>query len=486
MKNRHTTRTAVAALMLSLGLLALGGLPLAAQGSPGSPSATLITHIDRDALTKIGGGYGEVLEADWRGIRWAAFGPAGSFRLGVHPNHQAAGRAWQSIEPARVPDGTQVIELTAAQLTGIGERARGWRYGETNNYRLALQRLNVVIEFDWLGPLEAALDFARRFDSALVNDAQLAPRGPQIAPPEVDVIAPAVVAVRQLFPILYAYRSPDWRPRQLFLSDRVEDQVLGQPAAPSAHLSGQLPENARAGRTPGRLDVPGLHDLTLTFISDTGLVFNKPLRLRALDAADTPALAGGEAWLLPEKAIYFVPKSDTRWEAIPEAQREEIRLEHRSLERPNTARAREWQQLAAWNDWAQLLRPEWLPPQNVVQVFKNGARPNYPPVAYASYVKNNRRLILMSEVGMQSWLYLEQPATASTSPTGLTSVLLPGLNQPASEGNGQPVSPRVSFMARRFERQRALKASGPYEPIRILLIHLGEPAQVSFNQLGYE
>jgi hypothetical protein len=247
---------------------------------------------------------------------------------------------------------------------------------------------------------------------------------------------------------------------------------------------------APAGRRQCVLKTSGTHQLTLTFTRLGGGTSKQAVRVRVLSPQETQKLSGAMVWALPEKAIYLLPGAEAKWSETPEAKREQIRLERPTFAplKPQHEGEDEWWRLRAWNELVSLLRSEWLPSIEMLNVFENAARPSLDRVAYVAYMRGNYRVIFISEIGKQAWIYIEQPSSTTPSLPQPQEILAADLFPTTAQSTPQAKItsfPETSFASRTFRRYHALTAEGPSEPVHIRLIHVVQPSQLNLKLPGY-
>jgi len=298
----------------------------------------------------------------------------------------------------------------------------------------------------------------------------------KVVMPDIMVTAPALVAPGE--PFLIMYRTRPVTPVRIRLEAEVETRREETTEFTRIKLEG--PDlTASSGKRQCVLKAPGVHYLTLTFSRENAGTIKKKISIKVLNTEELQKMAGATSWTLPDKAIYISPGAETKWSEVPNEKREQIRLEPKTFAplKPVPEGENEWWPIEAWNEISSMLHLEWLPERNMVMAFENAARPSRDRVAYAAYIRNNYRIIFQTEIGRQSWIYIERPANLNVSKNAAQienilpdSLLLPG----------------TSFVARAFNRHRALKPDGTMESVHILLIHITQPSQVHLKMPGYK
>ena len=302
------------------------------------------------------------------------------------------------------------------------------------------------------------------------------PRVSEMGAKNVEVLAPTWVEANKPFPVMYRTRPN----KLLTLSLRAKAQIRGESQSFPVDLLG-VTQTSPAAHKQVVLKTPGIHHLTLTFATNEGATFEQTLDIKVLSPQESAATTDVSPWVLPDKAIYFLRTPTAKWNKVPIDQQESIRLERTTFAplKPEPEYEDEWWRLSAWNEIANTLRVAWLPPRDMIQVFENAARPSLDRVAYAAYTCKGYNLIIMSEIGKQSWVYIEQPKLSLQGRTflQLRDVLAPSLLQ-SKKTSSNEVAPSASFMMRPFRRYRSLTPHGAAKPVRILFIHIGQPSQV--------
>jgi len=328
------------------------------------------------------------------------------------------------------------------------------------------------------------------FSRCAFAQAPAAPAAPEKpfkpAPFELEVLAPSLVKAGEKFEIFYR----TFPVTSLTLQDEIEDKIEGAKKPAKLQLGG-MRLTQQWGRRELALAAPGLHTLTLKFrtgitpqeiaTDGTDELLTRSLRVRVLNAAEAKVLDGAEAWDLPEKAIFFTSDANTKWNALPEAARESIALEHpRLLPLKNVPDNGDlWWPLAGWNEWAQVLKREWMPRRETLAGRENAARATRENISYATYERDGTRLLIQSEVGKRMWIYLEQPAAAK--PLRVQDVLSDETLAAAKDlKTGVP-----SILTRSSMRFRSLTQDGAPEAVRVLLISVHQPSQVHLRLPGY-
>jgi len=438
--------------------------------------ASLVTRIDRSALEPMLGMKGQ-LSVDDRGcvVRLVRrMGVSDKFLVGVHPTLGEADSVWKNLTPPQ--------DAQEQAVTGIADRLRVSRLIGSEAYQVALRRLNVVSQFVFRGTQEDALVFARKLDAALQSDAKLAPRGKNVSIPELEILAPALVSVAQGFPIIYR------TPRTMFVSvvPHLQAEAMGAKTTVTIDIP-HAPLMSPSGRLECSLETTGAHQLTVTFVTWGAVVFRRSINVRVMTTGEAVVLGSAETWALPEKAVYFLPKVGPAWTAIPEGEREQIVLQRKFLSPLKPEPEEEWWRLRAWNDLTQFLKLEWLPSREMMHVFENGARPTRERAAYCSYRRGNLGIIVLSEIGKQAWVYIEQPGTsvAEQKTPEPHQFLVPEVAHPDWARSDSEVFPGFPYMARTCRRQRLLTPNGAPEAVQILLLHIGQPQLVNLHFPGY-
>lgn len=438
-----------------------------------SAESQVITQINRLSLPQIAGISGNPT-VDKYGLSFRVVKPKGKlglfreFHIGVFPTVEKAERA--------------VTELSAQQkgaaekLEATGDQARAWKaqdnFGITPRYLVLMRRTNVVVWFQWQGTLEEATDYVRGLDVALQKDEKFAPRGTTTTQPLVEVVAPVVVAPAEPFDIFYRSHFAgqlSFQPLLIALLLEAQDDAEQQESQPVALTP--TPLMAERGVTQGVLSKAGKHKLTLTFTTYGGVVLNRSIETQVLNSAEAKLLQNGKEWVLPQKAVYFTSAAGKSWADSPKTEREQIRLEHPLLT-PLKGTDAEWMRLQVWNEMAQSLKTQWLPPRALIQVFSNRAKSEPQPVAYVAFQNGEDRLLYMSEVSQQAWLYGEQQAKADKT-LQMSEILRPDLMATRTLAESELIFPQASFLSKSVERFRALSPEDQPESVRILMLHIG-------------
>lgn len=452
---------------------------------------SVVAQINREELGRLVPALGAP-KADERGLHWRlalADGLTDDFSLGVFETSDQASQFWQAVA---APEGA-----TPAALTGVGEQVKAWRLGATDPYRLVFRRLNVVVQFDWNGDLPQSQAFARQIDEALQNDQKLAPRAPQVVMPTVQVLAPAVVPDNELLSVLVTTRGSKIMslsgPLIISLVQRADDEVAGR-AAEIVNIIDNFAMDSQ-GNPKMVLLSPGLHTLTFHFVTYSAVIFDQKFTTRVLTPEETLAFntMPAQAWQLPPQGIELFPAlADGNETAATTG--ETISLQPKSLRPFDSSGEAAFWRLRAWNELARVLSLRWLPPLEMLQVAVNGNRLPYREVAYASYTRNGSQIIVMSEIGRQTWIYVEQPdpvpATAKTITS--TELLQPELTRmPTLENQSALSANEVSFplstltRTLSMRRKNAADANAPQESVRVTLIHATSSSLLNLNSPGY-
>lgn len=214
-----------------------------------------------------------------------------------------------------------------------------------------------------------------------------------------------------------------------------------------------------------------------------------------------PKVASVKAWDFPQNALFFKERADADWYEKPEEQREwlapaemgpevfkALDMENARLlmRRGNYEPLTNPQQQkriaeAALELWKQGVRPEWLPPLELIVPSRMNRTPPNPSyeVAHCPFQRGETRGLWMSTLDGEFWLYLEQPvSTAKTNLVRPADVLRPEL---FADFTGS----RPAFTAREFTRTRAFLPNGDYQSVRILLIHCQLPQSLDFSNFAY-
>ena len=398
-------------------------------------------------------------------------GLTGTLSIGVYRSSADALGAWQSL-----PSPKDSSEKVTAVL---GQNARVWQV-EENLLQIHYRKENVVIQFDWQGTVEEAVNYAKKLDGALQQDGKLAVHGPVVAVPETDVIAPAIVPLNQSFPLLF--RTP--RSVLLSVAPNADDVAAGQdnPVPMAIEGAARLSPEERMSAV---LKTAGKHQLRLTFVTAGSVVFQKSLSVYVLTEQESLQQQKIKGWDLPDKTIYLSPQPDDKSGTIAQSKVEPIGL-NQGLEplKPEPALSREFWELRAWNELSGVLNTEWLPPRDLIKMFVNATNPTIEYVAWVAYKRDNYQIMIQSEVGKQIWIYLEQPDNLlqqAESPLLPKGLIASDLARPIIYGDGEITFPRSSWTVRSIRGNRSLIHEGPSQPVRVFLIHFHQPGQVHLN-----
>jgi len=213
-----------------------------------------------------------------------------------------------------------------------------------------------------------------------------------------------------------------------------------------------------------------------------------------------------EAWVLPEQALFFVQDPAVAWEKTPREKREWIIADRLAqdiffqldpfdagthtaqgdfvpLTEPKTVAELRANVL---REWQSVLREDWLPtPELVTVALLRRPGGTETPIAYCAYTVKQCRMLLMSTLGRQCLIYLEQPARL---PAGEKLIACPDLLQPAISAKASAADenavPRVAWAGQEFQRYRGYGITGPFEPVRILFLRCRFPEALNLRTVG--
>ncbi len=317
------------------------------------------------------------------------------------------------------------------------------------------------------------------------SEPQTDAKGKKIIFPEIEVTAPTIVAPNEIFSILYRTRPAT--PVKMHPDITVESKNGENIQKSSIELIG-TEVTGSWGKKACALKVPGDYRINLRFSQQDASSTTKSISVKVLSSSEQEQIIGATPWVLPEDGIYLSPDALTKWSDIPEVQREQIALKRKTFTPllPVPGNENEWWLTEAWNEISSIFQLQWLPERNMLNAFENAARSSRDRVAYAAYERNNCRIIFQSEIGKQSWIYIEHPAKTTLSQNALQvenilpkSLLLQARGQTNTAGS-------TAFISRTFSRYRALQADGPTEHVRVLLIHIIQPSQINLQMSSYE
>lgn len=241
------------------------------------------------------------------------------------------------------------------------------------------------------------------------------------------------------------------------------------------------------------------------------LVLAFSLCATSLHAAPTSKPAPFKAWDFPQKALFFKQQADEDWFARPETEREwltperlspdvfkaldmtntELAFRRGAFERITSPDALKTQREAALATWRTAVRPEWVPSPEIIvpgRMHLNSSDDSKPShfyeIAYCPFERGNVRGLYMTRPGLEFWLYLEQPypLPKGTMPLRHADVLR-AVAFPSVSGKELKAVP--SLLAREFVRYRAPLTTGPYQQVRILLLHVQLPSSLEVATFGY-
>lgn len=208
-------------------------------------------------------------------------------------------------------------------------------------------------------------------------------------------------------------------------------------------------------------------------------------------------------WGFPQDALFFKENAKADWFGRPEEQREwlapagltpdvfkaidttNIDLAFKRGAYESITNSSEGKRIreAALNTLKIVVRAEWLPAPELVSPARFNRKPPSPSyeVAYCAFTRGEVRGLYMISPNREFWLYLEQPfpMDAKSQPISLPDVLLPEMLKEAGRGS------RPAIRAREFVRYRASLPVGPFQPVRIVLIHCELPQSLGFANFGY-
>ncbi len=214
-----------------------------------------------------------------------------------------------------------------------------------------------------------------------------------------------------------------------------------------------------------------------------------------------------QAWDMPEKALFFKADENTDWYKVPSQEREWLQVgslsrnlfialdpkdanlitrrgEYDVVDTPEEKTLRQKQ---VRDDWSQLIKPDWLPAQEIITIAtlnkKSGIQEQ---VAHCAFLHRGYRGIYSSTHGRNYWIYIEQPEPLPDIGKALTvsDIIRPENYESTRDADGEKY-PRVGIQSREFIRYRAHLPGGPYERVRILLIHCRLPRLLNFQTFGY-
>lgn len=293
---------------------------------------------------------------------------------------------------------------------------------------------------------------------------------------EMEVIAPTAVVQREQFPVMF--RSEPARP--LTVAAQAVDE--GPEGSRPVLLQGGSWSTA-LGRRYAVLDTPGLHTLRITCTKEGGAPVTRSLSIRVLHMGNVRPPQPTTHWELPGNAIYLVPGASAIGNTAPPGgwQQLAVKTPHMKSLPPLEA---DWYRIQIWNELAEAIRLEWLPPLEALSIFEDGGQPSLDRVAVATYIRGPFHAVVVARAGKLAWLYVEQedgPGQDRALPDPREMLDL-GLLTPPVEDPQVDDYPPVSFHVRSIHGQRALMPEGPASPVRICLVCIARP---EMNHLAF-
>jgi len=241
-----------------------------------------------------------------------------------------------------------------------------------------------------------------------------------------------------------------------------------------------------------------------------GLLICSSLAFAQEDEVAPPIVAKKtfQEWSLPENALFFKSDDAADWRQTPFEEREWIQVGSLSKNLfialdPGDAlqitRRGEYEVVDDMELKTQLrekvlaelsyaIHPDWLPaPEQMVVASLTHRSGAVRQVAHCAFSGAGFNGLYIATLGKDFWLYLEQvePLPAGAKPIQAGDILDLGLNQTIQEPDSEWATRRVGVQSREFIRYRAYLPDGPYQRVRILLIHCRFADALNFRSFGY-
>ena len=291
-------------------------------------------------------------------------------------------------------------------------------------------------------------------------------------------MVPAVVTAGEPFPVVYRATPKSGVRNETTFATKSKEGKIGQGKIVS--------ETITASRWIHRavIQEAGYYLLSFEFKNHGERMLGATARTKVRPKSEMDALFTAKAWDLPRGSLYFSDSNAASWNAAPPTQRDII-----AFERPGFAPMLEqvdydttWWPLSAWNELHETLQPDWVPPlSRITTRFSNwGTIRN--PVAYASWSQGGFNFLLQSEIGKQSWFYIE--AANGQALPDLSSIFgSPLVQSPLARKGAQEDT--KSFSVRVLTRFRATAPDAPLQETKFWLVHIRSGEQLSLRFPGY-
>lgn len=390
-----------------------------------------------------------------------------TFALGVFTNYDIAKQ--QLLD--QNPESDQTHTISSQIPSGI--EVKSWDLNSTDYHHIVVRLGNVVFNYNWNGSLETGISYADGVADKLKNDSKLAKLGNSnnVNMPDIQLAAtyitssdnPCMIIYRSSKgPIIHAVDSAVIRRDEIKSSQRV-------------HLI-SVSGSSRFGVKHVDIHDSGSYTIALTFVSTDCIVFTKEVQTMVISERDKTNIKINE-WQLPQNRVYLYPIGDKSQNSTVES----IVLQENTLGTLRTIDNEDalWYQLSAWNTLAHMLNYQYLPPVNMLKIYRDIAVPGEGIVAVASYSIQGVNNIVMSELGRQIWMYVEQPSHEDDikSYLSLKDIV-------KNEDIKDPITYN-SFTARAIHRMRSTTNNDIRVPVRILLIHGVDPSRINLRYPGY-
>jgi len=323
--------------------------------------------------------------------------------------------------------------------------------------QILLRQDNLLARVRWTGDLPGALALVKQLIVAMQVTHDLAfPRGQQVSIPKIHVKLPPKIYRGDPFDVVLRSEDPRCRlrtPPDLGKLTGVELTLLATER--------------------------GRQRFALPMSTDFNVWFTYTLEVEVSEwPPDAP-----RAWALPDGWLYFAGQPVADWSTLPEDQRESLAVRHRFLRPPPDAA--NWQRRGL-AELGGLLAPRWLPPPELLVANQNHYTMGLVKGCTAAWQVPGMKVALWGELGRRWWVYVEQPdpLPAGVAEVGLKDVLHPALGTPEALPNGEAASARAEVVSRSWRRLRAVQTTGPFEPVRVLLVQVRLPEMTNLRFPG--
>lgn len=220
-------------------------------------------------------------------------------------------------------------------------------------------------------------------------------------------------------------------------------------------------------------------------------------------AIDAPKMT---PWVLPEKALFFLPNYQSTWATTPPDAHEWILLEgvgfslfdalsprdtwmakqrgsYEACMTPATVKVRRDEVL---KDLSRFLSPEWKPNSELISIGTLHRKEGDFDVTHTEFQREGCNVLIIGTLGRGYYLYIEQldPLPAAARIVTASEIKHNAFVDDITVAEEKAFT-KAAIEKQVFMRYRAFSPNGPYERVRILLIQVDFPATLDIRSFGY-